>query len=67
MASPRNQSDHEGEFLGHLSPGIAHDLKSLLTPVSTFLQLAKENPAVTPAMAELLPVAVRNLETVQAY
>jgi signal transduction histidine kinase len=46
---------------------MAHDLKSLLTPVSTFLQLCRQGPPGPELIQELLPMALTNLETVDAY
>lgn len=54
-------------LVGQMSRGMAHDLQSLLTPISTFLQLADEDCLLMESRAELLPVARRNLETIQAY
>ena len=56
----------ELELLGRMSRGMAHDLNNLLTPVSTFLQLAGSE-AETENRAELLPVCLRNVGTIQAY
>jgi signal transduction histidine kinase len=54
----------ELDLLGRMSRGMAHDLNNLLTPVSTLLQLATENGSCD---AELLPTALRNISTMQAY
>lgn len=56
----------ELELLGRMSRGMAHDLNNLLTPVSTFLQLS-ESPDDAESRAELLPVCLRNVGTIQAY
>ena len=56
----------ELDLLGRMSKGMAHDLNNLLTPISTLLQLAREQ--ASPAFDdELLPVALRNLRSIQAY
>jgi signal transduction histidine kinase len=58
----------ELELLGRMSRGMAHDLNNLLTPVSTFLQLAKEAAkGSTEGANELLPTCLRNVGTIQAY
>lgn len=57
----------EMELLGTMSRGIAHDLNNLLTPISTFLQLAGANENNRAVWEELLPTAMRNLETIRTY
>lgn len=57
----------EQELLGRMSRGLAHDLNNLLTPVQTFLQLCGQGLMSKEGMEELLPVALRNIETVRAY
>lgn len=54
----------ELDMLGRMSRGMAHDLNNLLTPVSTLLQLASETGVCDD---ELLPTALRNVTTMQAY
>jgi signal transduction histidine kinase len=56
----------ELELLGRMSRGMAHDLNNLLTPVSTFLQLS-DSPEDSAGRAELLPVCLRNVRTIQDY
>jgi signal transduction histidine kinase len=46
---------------------MAHDLNNLLTPVSTLLQLLKDGSADPGKIDELLPVALRNIGTMQSY
>jgi signal transduction histidine kinase len=46
---------------------MAHDLNNLLTPVWTLLQLSSESGNVEPLDDELLPVALRNVNTMRAY
>ena len=55
----------ELDLLGRMSRGMAHDLNNLLTPVLTLLQLAFETKE--PFDEELLPVALRNIKSMQAY
>jgi signal transduction histidine kinase len=57
----------ELELLGRMSRGMAHDLNNLLTPVSTFLQLFDDGMADGSNTDELLPMALRNVTTMQAY
>lgn len=57
----------EMELLGSMSRGMAHDLNNLLTPVWTYLQLARELPQDKDGLAELLPNVLRNVQTIQAY
>ncbi len=55
----------EMDLLGRMSRGMAHDLNNLLTPVWTLLQLSGESGEAFDE--ELLPVAQRNIRTMQAY
>ncbi|MBI5775670.1 MAG: hypothetical protein HZA89_18280 [Verrucomicrobia bacterium] len=57
----------ELELLGRMSRGMAHDLNNLLTPVSTYLQIVKTDGGASHGAAELLPVCLRNVGTIQAY
>lgn len=57
----------ELELLGRMSRGMAHDLNNLLTPVSTLLQLGREGLTDPEALDQLVPVALRNVGTMQAY
>jgi signal transduction histidine kinase len=57
----------ELELLGRMSRGMAHDLNNLLVPVSTLLQLCGDTAAHRTHIQELLPIATRNLATMQAY
>ena len=57
----------ERDLFGGMSRGLAHDLQDLLTPISTCLQLCAEGAAGRATAEALLPVALRNLKTVQAY
>jgi two-component system NtrC family sensor kinase len=50
-----------------MSRGLAHDLNNLLTPVQTLLQLMRESGLNQATIDELLPVGLRNLETVRTY
>ncbi len=61
------QVAHEQDLLGRMSRGLAHDLNNLLTPVQTLLQLMRESSLQQSAIDELLPVGLRNLETVRTY
>ncbi len=58
---------HEQDLLGRMSRGLAHDLNNLLTPVQTLLQLFREAGLNQDTIDELLPMSLRNLETVRAY
>jgi signal transduction histidine kinase len=58
---------HEQDLLGRMSRGLAHDLNNLLTPVQTLLQLLRESGLNQETIDELLPISLRNLETVRTY
>ena len=58
---------YEQDLLGRMSRGLAHDLNNLLTPVQTLLQLCKESHLNQETIDELLPMSLRNLETVRSY
>jgi signal transduction histidine kinase len=58
---------YEQDLLGRMSRGLAHDLNNLLTPVQTLLQLMRESALNQATIDELLPVGLRNLETVRTY
>jgi len=58
---------HEQDLLGRMSRGLAHDLNNLLTPVQTLLQLYREARLNQETIDELLPMCLRNLETVRSY
>jgi signal transduction histidine kinase len=57
----------EQELLGRMSRGLAHDLNNLLTPAQTYLQLSAQGLMSRDATEELLPVALRNVETIRSY
>jgi signal transduction histidine kinase len=57
----------EMELLGRMSRGMAHDLNNLITPVSTYVQLAQECASHDDPSYELLPTVARNVETIQTY
>jgi signal transduction histidine kinase len=57
----------ELELLGRMSRGMAHDLNNLLTPVSTLLQLMRDDLLDRGKSEELLPVALRNVVTMHSY
>jgi signal transduction histidine kinase len=61
------QAVHEQDLMGRMSRGLAHDLNNLLTPVQTLLQLLRESKMNQEAIDELLPMGLRNLETVRTY
>ena len=67
VAISKTITQAERDLLGGMSRGLAHDLQGLLTPVSTCLQLCAEGAAGRAKAEALLPVALRNLKTVQAY
>jgi two-component system sensor histidine kinase AtoS len=58
---------HEQDLLGRMSRGLAHDMNNLLTPVQTLLQLFRESKVNQETIDELLPMSLRNLETVRTY
>jgi len=58
---------HEQDLLGRMSRGLAHDLNNLLTPVQTLMQLCRESHINQETIDELLPMCLRNLETVRSY
>jgi signal transduction histidine kinase len=57
----------EMELLGRMSRGMAHDLNNLITPIWTYLQLAREIARPEDVTSELLPTVLRNVETIQIY
>ena len=61
------QTVYEQDLMGRMSRGLAHDLNNLLTPVQTLLQLLQESKLNQETIDELLPVGLRNLETVRTY
>jgi signal transduction histidine kinase len=61
------QAVHEQDLMGRMSRGLAHDLNNLLTPVLTLLQLLRESKMNQETINELLPMGLRNLETVRTY
>jgi signal transduction histidine kinase len=61
------QAVYEQDLMGRMSRGLAHDLNNLLTPVQTLLQLLRESKLNQETIDELLPVGLRNLETVRTY
>jgi signal transduction histidine kinase len=61
------QSVYEQDLMGRMSRGLAHDLNNLLTPVQTLLQLLGESRMNQETIDELLPMGLRNLETVRTY
>ncbi len=54
------------ELLGHLSRGLAHDLRGWLTPVMTYLQLAGGPGPDRSRAEELRPTALGNLAAIQS-
>jgi signal transduction histidine kinase len=61
------QSVYEQDLMGRMSRGLAHDLNNLLTPVQTLLQLLQEARMNQETINELLPMGLRNLDTVRTY
>lgn len=57
----------EQEMLGRMSRGLAHDLNNLLTPVQTSLQLVQTGITSADTLGEILPMALRNVDTIRAY
>ena len=57
----------EQEMLGRMSRGLAHDLNNLLTPIQTSLQLVQAGITGPDTMDEILPMALRNVDTIRAY
>src|SRR5205823_12438609 len=65
----KNQILHtqELELLGRMSRGMAHDLNNLITPIRTLLQLMNEGVSADDLREDLLPVALRSIETMREY
>jgi signal transduction histidine kinase len=61
------QAVYEQDLMGRMSRGLAHDLNNLLTPVQTLLQLLQESKMNQETINELLPMGLRNLQTVRTY
>jgi signal transduction histidine kinase len=61
------QTVYEQDLMGRMSRGLAHDLNNLLTPVQTLLQLMQESQMNQETINELLPMGLRNLQTVRSY
>jgi signal transduction histidine kinase len=61
------QTVYEQDLMGRMSRGLAHDLNNLLTPVQTLLQLLQESRMNQETIDELLPMGLRNLQTVRTY
>jgi signal transduction histidine kinase len=59
--------NQELDLLGRMSRGMAHDLNNLTTPVWTMLQLIGEGVPAETLRHELVPVAIRNIQTMRAY
>jgi signal transduction histidine kinase len=59
--------NQELDLLGRMSRGMAHDLNNLTTPVWTLLQLVGEGVPTEALKSELVPVAIRNIQTMRAY
>jgi len=57
----------ELELLGRMSRGMAHDLNNLVTPIQTLLQLMNEGISTEHLREDLLPVALRSIETMREY
>jgi hypothetical protein len=58
---------HEQDLLGRMSRGLAHDLNNLLTRCRRLLQLCANPSLNQETIDELLPMGLRNLETVRTY
>ncbi|MBI3417584.1 MAG: HAMP domain-containing histidine kinase [Verrucomicrobia bacterium] len=61
------RSARDTELLGTISRGLAHDLNNLITPAWTYLQLCQSGEAGPGANTELLPTALRSMETMRDY
>jgi signal transduction histidine kinase len=57
----------EQEMLGRMSRGLAHDLNNLLTPIQTSLQLVQTGVTSPETLDEILPMALRNVDTIRSY
>lgn len=57
----------EMELLGTMSRGMAHDMNNLITPVWTYLQLTQAGLESPEMKSELLPTAMRNIQTLREY
>lgn len=55
------------ELMSIMSRGLAHDINNLLTPISTFLQFAKNLTPDTPEDIEFQDTAMRSLDTIKTY
>jgi two-component sensor histidine kinase len=56
----------EMEYVGWISRGLAHDFQSLLTPISTYLQLCMEGQDERMRAEALLPEAMRSLDMLRS-
>lgn len=61
------ESLRELDVLGRMSRGMAHDLNNLMTPIATFVQLKDLGEIPRDVREDLLPVSLRNLETIRRY
>jgi len=57
----------ESELLGRMSRGMAHDMNNLVTPVQTLMQLIAEGIPMESLRDELLPLAIRSVDTLREY
>ena len=57
----------EIELMGRMSRGMAHDLNNLVTPIQTLLQLINEGIPAEDVRDDLLPVALRSVDTLREY
>ncbi len=55
------------EFLTMMSRGLAHDLRNLITPISSFLIHAGQNQEMDPEEAEVHAAASRSVRSMEEY
>lgn len=59
--------NQELDLLGRMSQGMAHDLRNLITPVTTLLQLLTEGAPIEDLRGDLALTAMRNVQTMRDY
>ena len=59
--------NQELDLLGRMSQGMAHDLRNLITPVTTLLQLLTEGAPIEDLRGDLALTAMRNIQSMRDY